>query len=185
MSLFEFVTVMISMILALCLGHILRATSLLVKTNRRVVFYAPYAIWLAVIFLSVINHWWSLWDLRNHEWDYASFLYILAAPILISFATGTLMPEEISSEQVDLEAQYLRARKVFFLAMTGYGVFMLFDGPLLAGQDLAQNFNLITIVLLMDTIIPVFTANRMINALCGSISFAMVLAVIVTRYLSS
>jgi hypothetical protein len=75
MSLFEFVTVMISMILALCLGQILRSTSLLAKTEKSVVPYLPYTLWSVVLLLSVINHWWSLWDLQSLEWNYASFLY--------------------------------------------------------------------------------------------------------------
>jgi len=36
MSLYEFVTVMVSMILALCLGHVLRSASFLAKTERDV-----------------------------------------------------------------------------------------------------------------------------------------------------
>ncbi len=65
MSLFEFVTVMISMILALCLGQLLRSASYLAKTDREVVAYRPYALWFISIVLAVVNHWWSLWDLRD------------------------------------------------------------------------------------------------------------------------
>ena len=92
MSLFEFVTVMVSMILALCLGHLLRGVTFLAKTDRPVEYYLPHTLWSIEILLAVVNHWWSLWDLRDVNWSYASFLYILVAPILVSLATGLLAP---------------------------------------------------------------------------------------------
>lgn len=185
MSLFEFVTVMISMILALCLGHVLRSTSLLAKSEKRVASYLPYTIWTVVLLLSVLNHWWSLWDLRDIEWNYASFLYILMAPILISFAAGMLMPEETDAKVISLESHYLRVRPLFFVSMTGYGVFMLFDGPLLSGQSLSSGTNIFTLVLLMDTVVPMFTPNKHINAAFGGLSIALVVSVMVTRYLAA
>ena len=45
MSLFEFVTVMISMILALSLGRLLRSASYLAKTDRDVIAHRPYTFW--------------------------------------------------------------------------------------------------------------------------------------------
>lgn len=91
MSLFEFVTVMVSMILALCMSQLLRNASFLAKTDREIKHYLPCTLWLGVILITVINHWWSLWDLRSVNWSYASFLYILVAPILITFGTGLLV----------------------------------------------------------------------------------------------
>ena len=91
MSMFEFVTVMVSMILALCLGHLLRSGSFLSRTDREVRYYLPYMLWSLVMFLSVINHWWTLWDLRDVDWNYGSFLYILVAPVLVTFGTGTIV----------------------------------------------------------------------------------------------
>ncbi|WOJ95547.1 hypothetical protein R0137_09800 [Congregibacter brevis] len=185
MSLFEFVTVMVSMILALCLGHVLRSTSLLAKTEKSVAPYLPYTIWTVVLLLSVINHWWSLWDLRDIEWTYASFLYILMAPILISFAAGFLMPEDTDAKVISLKSHYLRVRRLFFATMTGYGIFMLFDGPLLSGQSLSSGVSIFSLILLMDTVIPMFTPNQRINAACGALSIALVVSVMVTRYLAA
>jgi len=74
MSLFEFVTVMISMVLALALSQMLRSASYLAKTDREIVTYRPYGLWFIAIVLAVVNHWWSLWDLRNIDWNYASYV---------------------------------------------------------------------------------------------------------------
>ena len=47
MSLLESVTVMVSMILALRLGHLRRSASFLVKTDREVIYYLPFVVGLA------------------------------------------------------------------------------------------------------------------------------------------
>ena len=129
MSMFEFVTVMVSMILALCLGHLLRSGSLLARTDREVRYYLPFMLWSVVMFLSVVNHWWTLWDLRDINWHYGSFLYVLLAPILITFGTGLLSPVQPASGPIDLEAQYSRIRRPLSAALASYVTVMWFRRP--------------------------------------------------------
>lgn len=181
MSLFEYVTVMVSMILALCLGHILRSVSFLAKSDQEVSYYLPHTVWSALLFISVVNHWWSLWDLRDVDWSYASFLYVLVAPILISFATGLLSPNR-TGQPVNFEALYLRVRLSFFSTMIGYGLFMWFDGPLFAQQELFGRVGALTVPILTVTVIPLFTTNRLVNAACGSVAVAMLLLIMAARY---
>lgn len=182
MSLFEYVTVMVSMILALCLGHILRSVSFLAKTEQKVVLYLPHTIWSILLLLSVVNHWWSLWDLRDLDWSYASFLYVLAAPTLISFATGLLSPSRTESKPIELEAHYLRVRRLFFPTMVVYGFFMWLDGPLFADQELLGKVGALTIPITTATVIPIFTANRQLNAACGAVAITMLLLVMLARH---
>ena len=134
MSLFEYVTVMVSMILALCLGHILRSVSFLAKSDQEISYYLPHTLWSLLLFISVVNHWWSLWDLRDLNWSYISFLYVLGAPILISFAAGLLSPNRTDSKPINFEVLFPKVRPLFFATMIGYGLFMWFDGPLFTQQ---------------------------------------------------
>lgn len=182
MSLFEFVTVMVSMILALCLGHLLRSASFLAKTDLPVRYYLPHTLWSVVVLLSVVNHWWSLWDLRDVDWSYASFIYILVAPMLITFATGLLSPSSSSSGLIDLKAHYSRVRKLFLSVFVGYGVFMWFDGPLFTDQDVLGPVGIIHIPIIAATIVPAFSAKRSLNALGAAVVITMLIVVMVLRY---
>jgi hypothetical protein len=135
MSLFEFVTVMISMILALTLGQLLSGASFLLRSSREVRWHAPHTLWLAALGLSLVNHWWALWDFRNVDWNYASFLYILVAPLLIFLAVGLLTPERTDPDSADMQRQFARVRRPFAGLVCAYVLVMWFDGPILAGQD--------------------------------------------------
>lgn len=184
-SLFEFVTVMVSMILALCLGQVLRSASFLAKTAREVRFHVPFVLWSIVVLITVVNHWWSLWDLRGIEWSYASFLYILAAPILITFATGLLSPSQAGPGTVDLRAHYERSRKLFAVAFMLYAVFMWFDGPLFAGQAVFGKVGMMHVPIIGAALVPVLSGNDRANSLAASVVILVLLVVMAIRYSSA
>ena len=57
MSLFEFVSVIIAVILALSLGQLLLGVSALVKARRQVQGFLPHTLWLGAVFLGILAHW--------------------------------------------------------------------------------------------------------------------------------
>lgn len=182
MTLFEFVTVMVSMILALCLGHLLRSASFLAKTEREIKWCLPYLLWSVVLFLSVINHWWSLWDLRDIEWNYGSFLYILAAPILITFATGLLSPSQSKPGPVDLQAHYSRTRRTFSVVLAAYAGVMWFDGPLFTNQAVFGAVGMLHIPVIVADLVPSVSDNHRVNAAAASVVIAILVLIMVVRY---
>ena len=182
MSLFEFVTVMVSMVLALCLGQLLRSASFLAKTDREVKAYLPFTLWSVVILLSVINHWWSLWDLRIVDWSYASFIYILVAPVMATFATGLLSPNLPISGPIDLQTQYARIRRSFSASFVAYGFFMWFDGPLFTEQAVFGKVGIMHIPIIAATLVPSITGNDRANSVAASTVIAILLVIMVVRY---
>lgn len=135
MSLFEYVTVMISMILALALGQLLMSAASLAKHRKHLIPFVPYILWFGCLFLTLINHWWSIWDLRAIEWNYAAFLYILIAPTLMFFAVGLLAVKNVGDGEINLETEFEQVRPLFLAILFAYVLVMWFDGPLLAGQE--------------------------------------------------
>ena len=182
MSLFEFVTVMISMILALCLGQLLRSASYLAKTDREVIRYRPYALWCVAVFLAVVNHWWSLWDLHDIEWSYVSFVYMLIAPTLITFAVGLLAPDNAASGHVDLERHFAQVRKPFSRALVAYTIFMWFDGPFFAGQAPLGAVGLMHPPIIAAFMVPGITSDTRANVVASGVLIAVMLTVMFLRY---
>ena len=182
MSLFEFVTVMVSMILALCLGHLLRSASFVAKTDREITHYAPFTLWSVVILLAVVNHWWSLWDLRDVDWSYASFVYILVARLLVSFATGLMSPNHSNSGPIDLRAHYARIRRLFSAVYVTYALFMWFDGPLFTEQAVFGAVGMMHVPIIAATVVPGVSGNDRANTVAASTVIAVLLVVMVVRY---
>lgn len=184
MSLFEFVTVMISMILALSLGQLLSSLSYLTKTPHKIIPSKPYMLWLIAIGITLVNHWWSLWDLRDISWNYFSFLYVLIAPALITFAVGLFVPERVQSGPVDLSSQFLKIRPTFTKVMLVYILFMWFDGFLLAGQDIFGLVGLLHIPLLAALSFSLLDKGARLNTLVPIVLMIDMLIVIIIRFLT-
>lgn len=183
MSLFEFVTVMVSMILALSLGQLLTGVTFLIKTGRDIRWHAPHTLWLAFIALTLVNHWWSLWDFNALEWNYAAFMYILLAPTLIAFAVGLLAPDRSDSASNDLALQFARVRQPFAAVLVAYVLAMWFDGPLLAGQNAFGAVGLLHIPILAAAATPLFSAAGRANLLAPCLASAALATVMVIRFL--
>lgn len=182
MSLFEFVTVMISMILALTLGQLLSSASWLLKSSREVRWYAPHTLWLATFVLTLVNHWWSVWDFNTLDWDYASFLYILVAPMLISLATGLIAPDRSAPGSLDMMGQFNRVRRPFAALFLAYVLAMWFDGPLLAGHDPLGAVGRLHLPILLGGILALVTDNRKANLVAPILVFTTMVAVIIVRF---
>lgn len=183
MSLFEFVTVMISMILALSLGQLLSGVSYLLKTERRIHRYLPHSLWLACIGVTVVNHWWSLWDFRDLQWDYATFIYILIAPTLISVSVGLIAPDQSGSAPIDLQTQFARVRRTFAVVFSVYVLAMWFDGPLLAGHHSLGVIGFLHVPILAASLVPLFSADKRANVAAPIVVLATLMVVMFKRFI--
>jgi hypothetical protein len=135
MSLFEFVAVIISMILALGMGRLLMGVSATVENRREIVGYATHSIWLVSLFLLILHTWWAQWDFRELEWTYPAFVYVVLAPTLLFFAVELITPSHVAGRALDLGEHFRIVRPHFMIVMVALNVFMWLDGPLWLGQE--------------------------------------------------
>jgi hypothetical protein len=184
MSLFEFATVMISMILALTISQLLMSASFLAKQRHRVVPYAPYVVWLISLFLTLINHWWALWDLRDIEWTYGAFLYTLLGPTLVFFVVGLLAQERSVKGEIDLRAQFDGVRSLFLTLQIAYVTVLWFDGPLFAEQDPFGIIGAIHIPILGALLFALLNRGRVAQTVVPVFVLAMVSVIMINRALS-
>jgi hypothetical protein len=182
-SLFEFVTVMISMILALSLGQLLTGVTFLIKTGRDVRWHLPHTLWLVFMGATLVNHWWSLWDFNALEWNYAMFMYVLIAPVLVAFAVGLLAPDRSDTASNDLALQFERVRRPFAVVFCAYVLAMWFDGPLLAGQAALGPVGLLHVPILAGGALALATAGHRANVMAPCLASAALATVMLIRLL--
>ncbi len=131
MSLFEFISSMIGVLIALTIAQLLVSVGRLAQHRQRLRPYLPHTLWVVVIFLFSFLHWWSLWDFRDLSWNSAMFFFSLGGPLLLFFSVTLLNPEPRGTEEViDLEAHFREVRVLFLSAVLGGLLFLTFDGPL-------------------------------------------------------
>lgn len=115
MGQFEYLSVLISIILGLAIAQILTGYRGLVLRRARVRGYWPSLVWTVVLLLIAVQSWWAMFGLRGlTAWTFADLAIVLAQTIVLYMLTGLVLPEFFAEPQVDLRKHYFGHRRLFF-----------------------------------------------------------------------
>jgi hypothetical protein len=143
MSQFEYVTVLVSIVIGFALSEILSIWGGLIRNRERLRPYWLYVGWTILTFLGLVQIWWGIWQLR--EVEFASFgrlVLLLSSPLTISLAVFVLHPPLARTGPIDLRDHYFSSCHWFFplLALT---LIELTANDALAGQPILHIENVI------------------------------------------
>ena len=111
MSHFEYLMVMVSIILGLGATQALRGLSKLARSHRP---FLPVALWGATLFYLNIQVWWGYWDMADvAAWTQPTYYIIVLLPCALFAAIELLMPIGAGAE-TDWEKHYFSIRPWFF-----------------------------------------------------------------------
>ena len=114
MSIFEFIMVMVSVILALALAQLLRALTEISDSDKSCWIHNA---WTGVIAFLVIQTWWAYWDFTRVEiWTFVGYLTALSVPIAWFVLAHMLVPTTRSKE-TDWQAHFAKIARSFYLIL--------------------------------------------------------------------
>ena len=91
MTIFEYLSVAISIVLSLAIVRLLNGLSYLMESPKR---YWVHAAWVILIAIGIPLIWWNMWACRQVEdWIFPLFALLLLAPITVYFLAATLIPD--------------------------------------------------------------------------------------------
>ena len=113
MTVFEFVMVLVSIIIGLGIAQMLEGILRVLRSGRPYNTYWVHSIWLALTFFEMAEHWAYRWTYYGGQTDWTVFalLFFLLPTILLFLASGLLFPE---SEVTPLRGYYYQVRRAFF-----------------------------------------------------------------------
>ena len=153
MNQFEFLSVFVSIIIALGISNILSSAMRLIRRRGRVHMHGATLVWMAVLFLLQVLAWWLAFQRREStHWTFFRFLLYLLMPILVSVPGYLLVPEiELELEpSYDLEREFNHNRRWFFAIMAVMGVTAFVESAVSSGSfrlGLGSAFPLVAIAL--------------------------------------
>ena len=111
---FEYLSVLISIVLGLALTQLLTGVGRLIQARSRVRPYWPALVWAGSLLLIIVQSWWAMFDLRDHEsWTFLSFTLILLHPTFLYLMSVLALPGD-DAEVIDLKANYYAQAPWFF-----------------------------------------------------------------------
>jgi hypothetical protein len=116
MTPFEYITVLISIILGLGITQVVTGIADIIHQWEKMKLYWPHVLWILLVFAMHIHEWWHTYDLRDHEsWYLTSFLFLILYPIMLFVLARILFPFGSLEAKTDFKVFYFHNYRKFFL----------------------------------------------------------------------
>ena len=126
MSPFEYLSVLISIVLALGMTRVLAGVGemLQARSHRRI--YWVHIVWIVNLFLYLVVAWWIFYRWRSQQtWTFLLFVFVLISPTLLYLASMLLFPREGAvDESVNYKTHFYANHRAFFIV---FGLFVPVD----------------------------------------------------------
>ncbi len=96
MQMFEYVIVLISIVIGLALTHLMYGIAELIQNPRRTRLWWVHLVWIAYMFLSIVSWWW--WEFRFQHirtWSFAIYLFVIFYAFYLYLICAVLFPRSV------------------------------------------------------------------------------------------
>ena len=173
MTIFEYLMVLVSIILGLGMTQALRGLSKIARSDAP---YRALTLWVIVLIYLYMQVWWALWDLNEIAvWTQVYFSLIVFIPCAMFAATELLVPMGTTSE-TDWQAHFFKVRGWFFAAMLVFTVLATLETRILLGVPLTHPYRLMQVSVMVLEIIGFVTSNPRVHAWLPALVIAILFA---------
>jgi len=126
MGAFEYLSVLISIILALGMTRVLGGVGEMLQARSLRRLYWVHTIWIINLFLYLVIAWWIFYRWRNQQpWTFLLFVFVLISPTILYLASLLLFPRESDVDPaIDYKTHYYANHRAFFIL---FGLFTPVD----------------------------------------------------------
>jgi hypothetical protein len=158
MTPFEYVIVLISIILGLGITTILTGIAEFIKYPPKGKLYFPYVIWIALVFVLHIHEWWESYSLKSIDtWKLPVFLFIILYPIALYILAHLLFPADLK-QGVNTKEFYLNNYPRLFISTIVMDILGIIHNVVITGFPLEDQLVQFAILIVLSII--VITKNR-------------------------
>jgi hypothetical protein len=181
MTPFEYVTVLVSIILGMGITQIVTGVADMVHQWDRVKVYWPHLLWIIIVFFLHIQDWWSTYELRRFDsFRLPTFLFVLLYPINLFILARVLFPAAQPDGDFDLKKFYNTNYKKFFLWSSSLPLMSFLQNVLILGNPIqTQIVQVLLIVILLVLMTRRKIGENIHKVLAVVLLFIMVAYVIV------
>ncbi len=174
MSLFEFLMVLVSIIIGLGLAEILTGVARVIRYRKSVQGYWVHSVLVGVVFIAYLQNWWEIWDLRGAaEWTFIGLVIMLSAPASLFLIAHLLFPEPMGGASLR-EHYHGVMRPVWWLGALTVVASTAFR-PIVFGQNVFSISNATSFVLLLGFITLALSRRPTLHAILVPVFLLLVL----------
>ena len=179
MSPFEYVMVLVSIVIGLAITHVLTAMSEGVHRLRGhgepLRLDPVYLLWVGYVLVWLVSFWWYEFNFQavREQWTFGLYLFVISFAILLFLLAAILVPHRLSGVQ-DSYRYFMEGRRWFFGANIVAVVFDVFDTLLKgAGYSALPAAMWSAPVYLLASFAGLSSISRTVQLLAAVISFTL------------
>lgn len=169
MSLFEFLMILLSIIIGLGISELLTGFASILRTGRiSQLIIAHWALFLTLL-LVLLQAFWEMWPLSDMaKWTFPAMVMMLLSPALLYLATHMIFPE---STEVDLSEYYFSKSRIIYGLLTLAALAGVLFRPMAFGSQLLVVENLSTLPTIPVLILLAWSDNRLLHRILVPLCF--------------
>lgn len=137
MSPFEYITVLISIILGMGLTQLVSGFAAIIIRWEKIKVYWPHLVLILLVFVIQIQDWWATYELHRYPyWRLVTFLFIILYPINLYLLARILFPIRWSGKEIDLKVFYFNNFRKIYLLMMFLPIHSIIENIFLSGYQL-------------------------------------------------
>lgn len=174
MGLFEFLMVLVSVVIGLGLTEILTGWANLLRAREGVRFYWIHVLLQFGVFFALLQQWWEFWEMEGvGEISFLAVLVVLTPSVFLFLIAHLLFPAEAAG--TDLGEYYFRQSPLIWILVLFVGLGGTFLKPLVFGFPVFHMANLSGIPTMAFCVILAVSSHRRVHAVLGPVIILMVL----------
>jgi hypothetical protein len=120
---FSYLSVLISIILALGMTRVLAGVGEMLQARSRRRIYWVHAVWAVNLFIYLVVAWWLFYRWRNQQpWTFFLFVFVLISPTILYLTSLLLFPRDSAvDESVNYKTHFYANHRAFFIILALYG----------------------------------------------------------------
>ncbi|MDH5344141.1 MAG: hypothetical protein OEW59_00130 [Gammaproteobacteria bacterium] len=173
MPLFEFLMILISVVIGLALGEVLTGAASLLRVRESVKFYWIHVLFQVGIFFALLQQWWEAWDLVNIAVINLWTAILLLFPSVVLFVIAHLLFPR-PAENTDLEHYYFKQAPILWSLVvigTVVGTFVL---PFIEGEPVFHWSNMSGIPMIAICSALAVSGNRTLHSVFAPLIIVLV-----------
>jgi hypothetical protein len=178
LTLFEYLAVIVSVVIGLGLTRILEGVGRVLEARAQVRLYWVHLVFTGIVFMGHLLFWWLFWSSREVQaWSFFPFLFLLLQPIILYLLAGLCFPDFSDRGPIDFRAFYYRNHRWFFGLFALLMVLISLRDILFRGVPWISQGNAVKAGVLVIAVVGVISSRPWIHAILALLgAIAMVAA---------
>jgi hypothetical protein len=160
---FEYVTVLIAIVLGMGITKLVSGLTSLVHHSERVKLYWPHLILIMLVLIIHVQEWWNTYSMLNYRWRLPVFLFIILYPVNLYVLARVLFPLNFRAKVIDLKAFYYNNFRRIYLFGISLDVLAILDNFLISNVSLARQLIQFAVLLVLLFIVITNSKNESIH----------------------